>query len=109
MERPFVPVRCQLESERLAYTYMLNEFRAAGNTKMVRKLEKFPIDQGGEVSTQYLMVRSQGMMKLGIGIMRHIRSLPCHSCDKRSPLSPCRVLFSLYSARLPFCHFTKSR
>lgn len=65
----------QSESERLAYTFMLNEFRAAGNKKMVRRLEKFPIDKGGEVSIQYLPVRSDGMMKLGIGVMHHLRSM----------------------------------
>ncbi len=59
----------QVESERLAYTYMLNEFRAAGNSKMVRKLEKFPIDKGAEISNAYLSVRGEGMMKLGIGVM----------------------------------------
>lgn len=59
------------KSERLAYTFMLNEFRSAGNKKMVRKLEKFPIDQGAKVSMEYLSVRSEGMMKLGIGVMRH--------------------------------------
>ena len=61
----------QDESERLAYTFMLNEFRSAGNKNMVRKLEKFPIDQGAKVSMEYLSVRSAGMMKLGIGVMRH--------------------------------------
>lgn len=65
----------QLESERLAYVYMLNEFRAAGNKKMVKKLEKFPIDQGEEVSFRYLAVRSEGMTKLGVGIMRHLRTM----------------------------------
>lgn len=65
----------QLESERLAYTYMIKEFQNAGNQKMVRKLKKFPIDQGAEVDNQYLVVRSEGMMKLGIGIMHHSLSM----------------------------------
>lgn len=65
----------QLESERLAYTYMIKEFQNAGNQKMVRKLKKFPIDQGAEVDNQYLAVRSEGMMKLGIGIMHHSLSM----------------------------------
>ena len=42
---------------------------------MLRRLEKFPIDRGGEVSFQYLAVRSVGMMKLGIGIMHHLDSM----------------------------------
>ena len=65
----------QDESERLAYTFMLQEFRKANNKKMLRKLEKFPIDKGGEVGIQYLGVRSEGMMKLGIGIMHHCTSM----------------------------------
>ena len=65
----------QLESERLAYSFMLQEFRRANNKRMVRRLEKFPIDQGGEVTLQYLGVRSEGMMKLGIGVMHHCTSM----------------------------------
>jgi hypothetical protein len=65
----------QLESERLAYLFMLNEFRATNNKNTVRKLERFPIDKGGEVSNKYLNVRSKGMMKLGIGVMHHSTSI----------------------------------
>lgn len=62
-------VVCQMESEQLAYTYMLDEFRAAGDRKMVRKLEKFPIDKGAGVGGKYLAVRGEGLTKLGIGMM----------------------------------------
>lgn len=65
----------QLESERLAYTFMLDKFRDANNKKMVHQLEKFPIDKGGDVSFKYLSVRSEGMMKLGIGVMHHSTSM----------------------------------
>lgn len=65
----------QLESERLAYTFMLQEFRKANNKKMLRKLERFPVDKGGEVSLPYLGARSDGMMKLGIGIMHNCTSM----------------------------------
>lgn len=65
----------QAESERLAYAYMLDKFRAAGDKKMVGKLEKFPIDSVGEVNYRYLTVRSVGMTKLGIGIMHHLTSM----------------------------------
>ena len=62
----------QVESERLAYTFMLQEFRKLNNKKMVHKLEKFPIDKDGEVSDDYLMsVRSEGVTKLGIGMMHN--------------------------------------
>ncbi len=65
----------QLESERLAYTFMLQEFRKVNNKKMIRKLKKFPVDKGGEVSIKYLGVRSEGMMKLGIGIIHNCTSI----------------------------------
>lgn len=65
----------QEESERIAYTYMLNEFKASGNKKMVNKLEKFPISRGGEISMKYLSVRSEGMMKLGVGVMHNSTSM----------------------------------
>lgn len=64
----------QRESECLGYAYMLEQFRAAGNQKMVRKLERFPLDKGGEISMKYLGLRSVGMGKLGIGIMHHSAS-----------------------------------
>ena len=65
----------QLESERLAYTYMLQEFNKANNNKMIRKLKKHSIDKGGEVSLRYLGVRSEGMMQLGIGVMHNCTSM----------------------------------
>lgn len=65
----------QEQSERLAYAYMLEQFQSAGNDKMVRKLTQFPIDQGGEITTRYLTVRSEGMLQLGIGIMHNARSM----------------------------------
>lgn len=65
----------QDRSERLAYRYMLEEFRKANDQKMVRKLEKYFLDQGGPVSNAYLGVRSEGMMKLHIGVMRKMSSM----------------------------------
>lgn len=65
----------QAESERLAYSFMLREFRAAGNKRMVRQLEKFPIDNGAKIDIKYLSVRSKGMMMLGIGVMHHSTSM----------------------------------
>lgn len=65
----------QTESERLAYTYMLNKFGTAGNKKMVRKFKKYPIDTGGEIGIKYLSVRSDDMQKLGIGTMHRSKSM----------------------------------
>lgn len=65
----------QDRSERLAYTYMLEEFRKRKDRKMVRRLEKFRIDKGGAISMKYLGLRSVGMNKLGIGVMHSMTSM----------------------------------
>lgn len=65
----------QAESERLAYVYMVEQFREAGNKKMVRRLEGHPIDRGVPIGMEYLSVRSMGVTKLGIGMMHHWRSM----------------------------------
>lgn len=65
----------QAESERLAYTYMIEEFGKVNDTKMVAALKKFPIDKGGDINFKYLNVRSKGMMKLGIGLMHNCNSM----------------------------------
>ncbi len=65
----------QDESERLAYRYMVDAFREAGDKRMVRKLEKHQIDLGGDISLAYIKVRSQGMQKLGIGMTRQMQSM----------------------------------
>lgn len=66
----------QVRSERLAYTYMLEEFCKSNDKKMIRQLKKFPIETGGDISLKYLAgVRSEGMNKLGIGVMRSMPSM----------------------------------
>jgi hypothetical protein len=37
----------QLESERLAYEFMLERFKQKGDTKMVRRLERAPVTATG--------------------------------------------------------------
>lgn len=64
----------QDRSERLAYTYMLEEFAKRNDKKMLKKLRKHPIGDGGGISMRYLGLRSIGMNKLGIGIMRSMTS-----------------------------------
>lgn len=65
----------QDRSERLAYTYMLEEFSKAKDEKMLNRLKKFPIDSGGPIAMRYLGVRSSAMNKLGIGVMRSMTSM----------------------------------
>lgn len=65
----------QLESERLAYEYMLQEFRASGNFGMVKKLEAAPVTLNGGLPTEYVAVRDEAMHRLGIGTTHEMRSL----------------------------------
>jgi len=65
----------QLESERLAYAYMLDRFRADENTRMVRKLEAAPVTSTGDVPSGYLKVRDTAMHSLGIGTMHNMSSV----------------------------------
>lgn len=63
------------ESEVLAYDYMLGAYRAAGNDRMVRKLERFPVTLQGGTPEGYRMLRDVAMHDLGVGTMRSMRSL----------------------------------
>ncbi len=54
----------QLESERLAWEYMLREFRARGSTWLAKGLEVAPV-----------ALRDLGMHRLGIGTMHGMRSV----------------------------------
>ncbi len=65
----------QFESERLAYEYMLQEYKANGNTKMVEKLEAAPINKSGGIPKEYYALRDVAMHELGIGTMHEMKSV----------------------------------
>lgn len=65
----------QLESERLAYEYMLQKFRENGNTKMVRKFEAAPVNINDGIPNSYLALRDGAMHPLGIGTMHNMKSV----------------------------------
>jgi pimeloyl-ACP methyl ester carboxylesterase len=65
----------QLQSEKLAYEYMLEQFKAAGNTKMVHKLEAAPVTLTASLPPEYLAVRDTAMHKLGIGTTHDMNSV----------------------------------
>ncbi len=67
-------VSYQLESERMAYDYMLEAYRARGNTSMVKQLESAPVTNEG-VPTAYVAIRDKAMHELGVGTMHEMRSL----------------------------------
>ena len=62
-----------LKSERMAYEYMLNEYRNAGNKKMVRKLEDSPVTD--LIPYEYLKLRDKAMHTLGVGTTRDMTSI----------------------------------
>ena len=65
----------QLKSEKLAYDYMLQQFKANGNTNMVRKLEAAPVTMTGGTPPAYVALRDLGMHSLGIGTTHDMNSV----------------------------------
>ncbi len=66
----------QLKSEKLAYDYMLEQFRQSGNIDMVRKLEAAPVTMEGGVPQAYVaMLRDQAMHMVGGGSMHNMNSI----------------------------------
>lgn len=65
----------QFESERLAYEYMLEEFKANGNDSMVRKLEAAPVSIADGISDKYLSLRDMAMHSLGVGTTHVMKSV----------------------------------
>jgi pimeloyl-ACP methyl ester carboxylesterase len=63
----------QLESEKLAYNYMVGQFTNSGDKKMLKKFEKYPVT---EINTpSYYQMRDAPMHKLGIGTTRQMKSV----------------------------------
>jgi pimeloyl-ACP methyl ester carboxylesterase len=65
----------QLRSEKLAYDYMLYQFKAQGNRALVRKLEAAPVTMTDGIPDAYLAVRDQAMHRLGIGTTHNMHSV----------------------------------
>ena len=65
----------QLESERLAYEYMLQEFRKNGDSEMVRKLENAPFTMTVPLPDAYMAVRDEAMHTLGVGTTHAMKSV----------------------------------
>ena len=63
----------QLESERLAYKFLLKNYRQTGNRKMLRKLEAFPVTD--VIPPEYLKLRDRTMHSLGVGTTHHMKSV----------------------------------
>jgi pimeloyl-ACP methyl ester carboxylesterase len=65
----------QLESEKLAYRYMTDQFTLAGNKRMVQKLAKYPITEMDAMPISYRSLRDEAMHSLGIGTTRAMKSV----------------------------------
>ena len=65
----------QLDSEKRAYTYMVKQFAAAGNGKMVAKLEAIPLSEMGTMPAAYRALRDEAMHSLGIGTTHTMTSV----------------------------------
>lgn len=64
-----------LKSEKLAYDYMLEQFKRSGDMDMVRKLAASPVTMENGVPTEYHMVRDIAMHRLGIGTTHDMKSI----------------------------------
>jgi pimeloyl-ACP methyl ester carboxylesterase len=65
----------QLESEALAYRYMLEECLTRGHGRLARRLRKCPVTKDVGTPAAYLRVRDTAMHRLGVGTMRSMRSV----------------------------------
>jgi pimeloyl-ACP methyl ester carboxylesterase len=65
----------QLESEILAYEFMLERFKQQGETKMVQRLERAPVTPEGGTPKEYLALRDKAMHTLGIGTTHEMKSV----------------------------------
>ncbi|PRR82515.1 alpha/beta fold hydrolase [Clostridium vincentii] len=66
-----------IESEKLAYQYMIDFYKENNNLSMVSKLEKFPVMESEKVVYSFFAssLRDEAMHKAGIGTMRNMKSV----------------------------------
>jgi pimeloyl-ACP methyl ester carboxylesterase len=65
----------QLRSEVLAYQYLVESYRQAGDTRMVRRLEAAPVTMAGGTPPAYLALRDRAMHPVGVGTMHDMKSV----------------------------------
>ena len=65
----------QLESERLAYEYMVEQYKVKGDKRMLRKLESAPVTLKNGTPDSYLLLRDKAMHSLGIGTTHNMSSI----------------------------------
>ncbi len=65
----------QLESEKLAYKYMVEQYKTTGDKRMLKRLGKFPIAEMDSIPDSYRALRDEAMHKVGIGTMHTMKSV----------------------------------
>jgi len=71
----FAQISNQLQSEKLAYDFMLEQFRDKGDFKMVKKLEASPVTLANGTPPAYIAIRDFAMHGLGIGTIHEMKSV----------------------------------
>lgn len=92
----------QIVSEKLAYEYMLEQYRTSGNKKMMAEFEKHLILTSDEAYRAYFEapLRDNAMHDLGIGTTRSMKSvitgifLPSLKCPAYTPLERINIWHS---------------
>jgi pimeloyl-ACP methyl ester carboxylesterase len=65
----------QLQSEILSYEYMVERYKAIGNTSMVQQLEAAPPTMSVPLPAAYMKVRDTAMHDLGVGTTHDMKSV----------------------------------
>jgi len=65
----------QIASEQEAYRFMLEQYRARGERRMVRRLERAPVTGQIPLPRRYETVRDAAMHRLGVGTTHDMRSV----------------------------------
>ncbi len=65
----------QLESEKIAYKYMLEQYRKVNNKNMIKKMEENNILSLDIIPMEYVEFRDKPMHELGIGTMHNMKSV----------------------------------
>lgn len=99
----------QLKSEKLAYEYMLGQFREKGNKKMARKLELAPVTLEDGIPDSYLSLRDGAMHILGIGTTHDMNSVingifqPSLTCRGYTLIDKINIWRAKSSLALAYC------
>ena len=68
-------VSYQIQSEKLAYEYALEQYEQAGNRRMLQRLEAAPPTDTIPLPTAYMALRDEYMHGIGIGTTRDMQSV----------------------------------